>query len=113
MDWRYRGRSSSDGIWSGGAGAPLRRTAITTRTTQSVVRFSRPFLLPGFDLPQPPGDYRVDHDEQQIDGISLLAWHRTGAFIYLPALGTERTMLQMISINPADLEAAIEKDQSK
>lgn len=69
--------------------------------------------MPGFDLPQPPGDYRVDHDEQRIDGISLLAWHRTGAFIYLPALGTARTMLQMIPINPADLDAAIEKDQSQ
>ena len=29
---------------------------MTTRTTQTVVRFSSPFQLPGFDAPQPPPD---------------------------------------------------------
>ena len=37
---------------------------MTTRTTQTIVRFSSAFLLPGFDAPQPAGEYRVDQDEE-------------------------------------------------
>jgi hypothetical protein len=86
---------------------------MTTRTTQSVVRFSRPFLLPGFDAPQPAGDYRVDLDEQLIEGVSLLAWQRTGAFIHLPAIGTSGATMQMVPSNPADIDAAIAKDKAQ
>ena len=32
---------------------------MTTRITQTIVRFSAPFMLPGLDTAQPPGDYRV------------------------------------------------------
>ena len=45
----------------------------TTRATQTVVRFLSAFLLPGFDAPQPAGDYRVDQDEESIGGLSRLA----------------------------------------
>ena len=83
---------------------------MTTRTTQTVVGFSSTFLLPGFDAPQPPGDYRVDHQEEPIEGVSRLAWIRVGAFIHLPAVGIRGPMQQMVPISPADLESALEKD---
>jgi hypothetical protein len=84
---------------------------MTTRTTQSVVRFHSPFLLPGFDAPQPAGDYRVDHDEEQIEAFSQLAWRRIGAFIHLPAIGARVTTGQMVPVDPAHLETALKKDQ--
>jgi hypothetical protein len=87
--------------------------AMTTRTTQTVARFSSSFLLPGFDAPQPAGDYRVDQDEELIDGISRLAWRRVSAFIHLPAISSNSTTRQMVAINPADLHAALEKDQQQ
>jgi len=37
-------------------------------TTQTVVRFNSAFVLPGFDAPRPPGDYRVDLDEEPLEG---------------------------------------------
>jgi hypothetical protein len=80
------------------------------RTTQTVVRFSNPFLLPAFDKPQPAGDYRVDHDEESIEGISRLAWRRVGSFIHLPRIGVRMSTRQMVPINPADLDAALETD---
>ncbi|NTF90096.1 hypothetical protein G6L46_23405 [Agrobacterium rhizogenes] len=83
---------------------------MTSRTTQTVVSFSFPFLLPGFDVPQPAGKYRVDHDEEVIEGISWLAWRGVGTFIHLPAMATQGAKHQMVSINPADLEIALEKD---
>ena len=83
---------------------------MTTRTTQTVVRFSSAFLLPGFDAPQPAGEYRVDQDEESIDGLSRLAWRRVAAFIHLPAIALQVPTQQMVPINPADLDAALEKD---
>jgi hypothetical protein len=83
------------------------------RSTQTVVRFSSAFLLPGFDEPQPAGDYRVDHDEESIEGASWLAWHRTGSFIHLPGIGMQAPTHQMVPINPAALEAALKKDNAQ
>jgi hypothetical protein len=83
---------------------------MTTRTTQTVARFSSPFLLPGIDTPQPAGDYRIDHDEELIETFSRLAWRRVGAFIHLPAITAQGSTRQMVPINPADLDAALERD---
>ena len=83
---------------------------MASRTTQTVVHFGSDFRLPGFDAPQPAGDYRVDHDEELIEGASRLAWLRIGAFIHLPAIATHASTQQMVPINPVDLEAALAKD---
>lgn len=86
---------------------------MSTRTTQTIVHFSSAFLLPAFEALQPAGDYRVDHDEEAIDGVSYTAWRRTGTFIHLPAIGVQGPMHQMIPIDPADLEAARRWDISQ
>lgn len=81
------------------------------RTTQTVVCFSSTFELPNVDAPQPAGSYRVDHDEESIESLSRLAWRRVASFIYLPGIGQHGPTHQMAPINPADLDAALEKDQ--
>lgn len=86
---------------------------MATRTTQTVVHFSNAFLLPGFDKPQPAGDYHVDHDEETIEGISRVAWRRVGSFIHLPGIGMQRPTHQMVPVNPTELDAALEKDNKK
>jgi hypothetical protein len=95
--------------------APLRAPAeiatMASRTTQTVVHFSAPFRLPEFDTLQPAGDYHVDHDEEAIEGASWLGWRRVGAFIHLPGIGMHGLTQQMVPINPADLDAALEKDR--
>lgn len=83
---------------------------MASRTTQTVVSFSSTFLLPGFDAPQPAGSYRVDHDEESIEGICWLAWRRVGSFIHLPGIGVRAATHEMAPISPADLDAAIEQD---
>lgn len=84
---------------------------MTSRTIQTLVHFSAPFRLPDFDTLQPAGDYLVDHDEEAIEGASWLAWRRVGAFIHLPAISANGSTRQMVPINPADLDAALEKDK--
>ncbi|WP_048648891.1 hypothetical protein [Nitratireductor soli] len=86
---------------------------MTTRTTQTVVRFTSSFLLPGFDTPQPAGDYRVDQDEELIEALSRLAWRRVGTFVHLPAIGMNGQTHQMVPVTPADLDAVLEKDQEQ
>jgi hypothetical protein len=83
---------------------------MTNRTTQKVVRFLSVFSLPGFDVPQPPGEYRVDHDEELIEVASHLAWRRVATFIHVPAISANGARQQMVPIFPADLDAALEKD---
>lgn len=84
---------------------------MTSRTTQTIVRFSSPFVLPGFDAPEPAGEYRVDHDEESIEVASHVAWRRVGAFIHLPAIGVQGSSRQMVPISPADFDAALLKDK--
>ena len=70
-------------------------------------------MLPGFDARQPAGEYRVDQEEESIDGLSRIAWRRVAAFIHLPAIALQVPTQQMVPINPADLDAALEKDHQK
>ena len=85
---------------------------MASRTTQTVVCFSSTFGLPDVDAPQPGGSYRVDHDKESIESVSQLAWRRVASFIYLPGIGQRGMTHQMAPINPADLDAALEKDKS-
>lgn len=86
---------------------------MANRTTQTIVHFMHAFLLPGFAKPLAAGDYRIDHDEESIEGLSRLAWHRIGSFIHLPAIGVQSSTHQLLPINPSDLNAASAKDNNR
>ena len=74
------------------------------RTTSFVIRFGSPFLLAGFDGPQPPGEYRIEQDEEMIEGVSRPAWRRVATFINLPAIATQSLASQLVQIDPAELD---------
>lgn len=79
-----------------------------TRSKSRTVHFERPFTLAGVEGIQPPGDYQVQDDEEQITGISWLAYRRVATLIAIGAAG----VTGRFSINDADLEAALERDRS-
>lgn len=83
---------------------------MTTRTTQSVLRFPTSFRLAGFADAQPPGEYRVDREDEMIEGLSWTAWRRVGTFIHLPAIGSKATTQQMVRIDPATVDAISEQE---
>lgn len=83
---------------------------MASRTTQTMVRFSRAFLLPSFSDHQPAGEYQVDNDEESVEGASWLAWHRVATFIHLPGIGIRAATQQLVPIRSADLDALLEKD---
>ena len=55
---------------------------------------------------QPAGTYKVDTDEELIDGLSFLAYRRIATWIHLPSIATKTGASQLISVQPSDLEAA-------
>lgn len=83
---------------------------MTIRTTQTTVHFSSPFQLNGLDAAQPAGDYRVDYDEELLEGVSCLAWRQVGAFLHLPGIGRPATTFRIVPIDSADLKSALERD---
>ncbi len=80
------------------------------RTTETTVTFRRPFSLPEFEAPQPAGTYRLLTDEEEITGLSFVAFRRVGTMLRLPSLATSGRPEQMISIDAKDLAAALTAD---
>jgi hypothetical protein len=82
---------------------------VITRTRHKTWTFGKPFRLSGVDRPLPAGDYRVTTDEELIEGLSFPVYRRTATMILVPGQ-TRSASVEMFSIDPADLQAAQEKD---
>jgi hypothetical protein len=81
---------------------------MTTRTTTKTVTFHRPFNLKAVDRLLPPANYRVVTDEDLIEGLSFPAYRRASTVIFVPA--ESGCAVEMVTIDPSDLRAAIERD---
>jgi hypothetical protein len=82
---------------------------MTTRTREKTVSFRHSFLLKGVDHPLPAGDYRVTTDEELIESLSFPVYRRVATMIFVPAQA-ERGAMEMVTIDPADLQAALQRD---
>ena len=83
---------------------------MTTRTHRKSVVFSRPFLLKGVDRVLPPGDYEVVTDEELIEGLSFPVYRRVATMIFVPAQSQHTSSVEMVTIDPRDLQAAQDRD---
>ncbi|GLS21555.1 hypothetical protein GCM10007874_45720 [Labrys miyagiensis] len=80
------------------------------RTSHITVIFAKPFLLEGFADRQPAGEYRVDIDEERIEGISFLAYRRVAALIHLPKISAPQNSTQSVTMRPTEFDAMIAFD---
>jgi hypothetical protein len=83
---------------------------MTTRSRETTVIFGRPFKLAGVDRVLPSGSYRVVTDEELIEQLSFPVYRRVSTLIFLPA--ASGSSVEMISIDPRDLQAAQERDKT-
>ncbi|MCW0233266.1 MAG: hypothetical protein OJJ21_06690 [Ferrovibrio sp.] len=83
---------------------------MSSRSTETTVTFTHPFLVKGLDGLQPPGTYLVVTEEERLENLSFPAWHRTGTQLHLPAIATASATRQAVTIDPADLAAALIAD---
>ncbi len=79
------------------------------RCTGMDVTFRQTVVLQGLDDPLPPGTYRVDVEEEPIDGLSFLAYRRLATFIRVPLPGHGGTIENLL-IDPKELDRALERD---
>jgi hypothetical protein len=84
--------------------------ASMTRSTTLEVTFRYPFTLTGLEDAAPPGTYRVDIEEERIEGLSFLAHRRLATFIRLPVAGHGPGSTQSLLVDPKELERALARD---
>jgi hypothetical protein len=85
---------------------------MTIRTSRKTVTFSKPFTLGGVDEVLPAGAYTVETDEEPLDGISFLAYRRISTVLYVPGRPGDRVLARMLTIDPNELDAALERDRA-
>src|SRR5262245_41723333 len=61
-----------------------RSSSMTMRTTDKIITFHQHFCLKGVDRVLPPANYRVMTDEELIEGLSFVAYHRVSTVIFIP-----------------------------
>ena len=83
---------------------------MTTRTNNKTVTFSRPFMLKGIDQRLAAGSYRGVTDEELIEGLSFPAYRRVSTMIFVPAQSGHASSVEMVPIDPLDLQAAQDRD---
>ena len=83
-----------------------------TRSNSKTVTFSSAFLLKGVDRKLPAGDYRVVTDEELIEELSFPVYRRVSTMIFVPAQSHHASSVEMVTIDPRDLQAALDRDGS-
>jgi hypothetical protein len=83
---------------------------MATRTQRKTVVFSHSFRLKGIDRILPPGDYEVVTDDELIEGLSFPVYHRVSTAIIVPAQSHQASSVEMVAIDPRDLQAAQDLD---
>jgi hypothetical protein len=81
-----------------------------TRSLSKTVVFNGPFVLKGVDRMLPAGAYRVVTDEELIEAISFPVYRRVATMIFVPGPGRGAASVEMVTIDPRDLQAALERD---
>jgi hypothetical protein len=85
---------------------------MTTRTRNILVVFHHPFELRGVDRTLPAGEYRVMTDEQLIEELSFPVYRRVSTMIFAPGQSPHRASVEMLNIDPRDLQAAQDRDNA-
>ena len=67
-------------------------------------------LLKSVEKVLPAGTYRLDTDEEEILGISFLAFARTATMLHVPAGSMPGDAHEVFTIDPIELAAALEAD---
>jgi diphthamide synthase (EF-2-diphthine--ammonia ligase) len=81
------------------------------RSIETSVRFERPFCIAGMESVYPPGLYRLVRDEEELLGLSFVAYRLCALMIHTPAIKAVPAVAQVFRIEQAALDAALLADQ--
>ena len=85
---------------------------LITRTNRKIIVFNQSFMLKGVDRVLPPGEYQVVTDEELIEGLSFPVFRRASTMIFVPAQSHSTSSVEMVTIDPRDLQAAQDRDSA-
>jgi hypothetical protein len=81
-----------------------------TRSLSKTVVFNGPFVLKGSTEYSRQGAYWVVTDEELIEGISFPVYRRVATMIFVPGPAHGGSSVEMVTIDPRDLQAALKRD---
>lgn len=84
---------------------------MSARTIESTITFLNEFNLSHLDGPKPAGTYRVVTVDEEVPGLSFIAYRRAYTMLHIPALGSGRGKTQVFSVDRDELESALRADQ--
>ena len=82
---------------------------MSIRTTRKTVKFNHPFSIEGVGRVLPPGAYEIVTDSELIEGLSFPVYRHVATMILAPAQSFPGS-IEMLTIDPVDLTAAMERD---
>lgn len=85
---------------------------MTMLTSKKTVNFTRPFVLGGFDEMLPAGADSVGTNAELPEGVSFPAHRRILTLIQRHAKPGHRCLTRTLTIDPNELDAALERDQA-
>ena len=80
------------------------------RTVEIMVTFRHPFVLTALETAQPAGTCRLVTEEEEIPGLSFVAFHRTATMLHLPALPATGAAHQVVNVDHVEWAAVMEAD---
>ena len=83
---------------------------MTNRITTKTVVFARPFVLNEGQGEQPPGIYTVETEEEPLDVMAISAYRRVATVMTRYDVLGSSGVIRFVTINPAELEAALARD---
>jgi hypothetical protein len=78
------------------------------RTTPHSLTFTDPFTVHGIDAVQPAGTYLVEMDEEEIEGLSFIAYRRVATRLRLATDPSHPGVTEFVEINCAEITAALD-----
>jgi hypothetical protein len=83
---------------------------MSIRSAETMVTFRRPFTLAAVDGAQPAGAYRLVTEDEQIPGLSFIAFRRVATLLHLPANPSPGCTCQVVAVSSDELAAALAAD---
>ncbi|MFC5069114.1 hypothetical protein [Flaviflagellibacter deserti] len=80
------------------------------RTTETTITFQHPFELSTLTGPQPAGTYRLVTDDEELPGLTHIAYHRVATMLHTPALTGPAGREEVHLVSAADLARALDAD---
>lgn len=84
---------------------------MTIRTREKTVTFKKPFDLEGYPDMFPAGTYRVETDEELLEGVSFTVYRRKSTILHLLPNADRPGRRQSLTIDPDRLDAALMRDR--